>query len=84
MINYTDIKEARRQLRLLQYTFHNLQARQEHLRSYIHTYDDSDVDIRQEIYENRIMLGKLMQRIKWMNRNILKLDKESTQRDVVR
>lgn len=84
MINYIDIKEARRQLRLLQYTFHNLQERQEHLRSYIHTYGDSDVDIRQEICENRIMLGKLMKRIKLMNKNILKLDQAATMRDIER
>jgi len=84
MIQYTDIKEARRQLRLLQYTFHNLQARQEHLRSYIHQYGDEDADIRIEVCDNRLMLGKLERRIKKLNGNIVKLDREMTMKDIER
>ena len=84
MIQYTDIKEARRQLRLLQYTFHNLQARQEHLRSYIHQYGDEDIDIRTEVCDNRLMLGKLERRIKKLNGNIVRLDREMTMKDIER
>lgn len=84
MIQYTDIKEARRQLRLLQYTFHNLQARQEHLRSYIHQCGNEDLDVRAEIYDNRLMLGKLERRIKKLNGNILKLDWKMTMKDIDR
>jgi len=84
MIQYTDIKEARRQLRLLQYTFRNLQLRQEHLREYIHQYGDEDADIRIEVCDNRLMLGKLQKRIQKLNGNIVKLDKEATQRDIER
>ena len=84
MIQYTDIKEARRQLRLLQYTFHNLQARQEHLRSYIHQYGDEDVDIRTEVCDNRLMLGKLQKRIQKLNGNIVRLDREMTMKDIER
>jgi len=84
MIQYTDIKEARRQLRHLQYAFHNLQARQEHLRSYIHQYGDEDIDIRTEVCDNRLMLGKLQKRIQKLNGNIVRLDREMTMKDIER
>ena len=84
MIQYTDIKEARRQLRLLQYTFRNLQLRQEHLRDYIHQYGDEDTDIRTEVCDNRLMLGKLQKRIQKLNGNIVRLDREMTMKDIER
>ena len=84
MIQYTDIKEARRQLRLLQYAFRNLQLRQEHLRDYIHQYGDEDTDIRTEVCDNRLMLGKLQKKIQKLNGNIVKLDREMTMKDIER
>jgi len=83
MIKYTDIKEARKQLRLLQYTFRNLQLRQEHLRSYIHQYGDKDADVRTEVCDNRLMLGKLQRKIQKLNGNIVRLDREKTMIDKI-
>jgi chromosome segregation ATPase len=84
MIQYTDIKEARRELRNLQNIFRGLQHRQEHLRAYIKKCNNEDVDVRKEIYTNRKMLNGLDFNIRKLNGNIVKLDKEITKKDLER
>lgn len=84
MIEYSNIKVARKELANLQELFRCLQSRQEHLRSHIRTNGNGDRDVRMEICDNRLMMGKLMKRIRGINKSILKLDRESTQRDVER
>lgn len=84
MIEYKDIKSARKELIYLQNMTKTLQKRQEELRYHIHNGYFDDRDIRLEIFDNRIMLGRITKKIKRLNKTILKLDRESTQRDVER
>ena len=84
MIQYTDIKEAGRELRNLQNIFRGLQHRQEHLRSYIKKCNNEDFDVMFEIYDNRKMLNIIESNIRKLNGNIVKLAREITNKDLER